>query len=48
MSKSEKRSIGGNYCLEVYWKGKKDIEKEIKIKRLKVKVDGKVYKENDN
>lgn len=48
LTKNDKTSIGPNYSLELYWKGNKNIEKDIKIKTLKLKVDGKVYKENDN
>ncbi|MGM5472378.1 DUF4944 domain-containing protein [Bacillus pumilus] len=48
LTKSDKTTIGPNYYLELYWKGKKNIEKEIVIKKLRLKVDGEVYKENDN
>ncbi|MCY7671974.1 DUF4944 domain-containing protein [Bacillus altitudinis] len=48
LTRSDKTSIGPNYYLELYWKGNKNIEKEIKIKTLKLKIDGKVYEENEN
>ncbi|MDA1477962.1 DUF4944 domain-containing protein [Bacillus changyiensis] len=48
MTKSDKTSIGPNEYLDVYWQGHKEEEKKTIVKKIILKVDGKMYRDGED